>query len=473
MTEDPQERFKEILGEHIDQARINDEKVLVLLFGHGIETSLDFSYYDWRSKIPEVPDIKSMVKSLVVGETKDVDIMVAAPSFYQGGWVYHPISMSRNSAAVHSRESSSSFKAGPSTRVMASVFTYPCMYKMTNKIEDDDDASDYEEMDEDEVNRYMELQQESNYDLLSYVHNILVTHDINDRIMHEFTFTALEDNWWHPRTGIPLDELQKQWNSLEDCDRDESFHPGDLRNSDPTVTAEQRAEFDALFKQYKEHEAGRQSEELDKRYDARKAVLGKRTFSAFEVRGGSMETLCRRAMSMHKMHHQNHPGFDDCASNYLINHTLRELADLTGSLSWNDEHLVLEAHDELDYRLSQIFLADRYLDALGMELPSGKTCPEFIEWKHDRVYSQSKRQERDVIYQTLHATGFGMLFPRHAPPGPRIDHNKACHFMLAAIFLSDLRLCTMKERLEALIKGMDRSVTETSNAMKQYGHPLA
>lgn len=79
MKECPQERFK-ILGEHIDQARLNDEKVLVFLFSHGIETSLDFSYYDWRSEIPEVPDIKSMVKALVRGETKYVGIMVAAPS---------------------------------------------------------------------------------------------------------------------------------------------------------------------------------------------------------------------------------------------------------------------------------------------------------------------------------------------------------------------------------------------------------
>jgi hypothetical protein len=101
-----------------------------------------------------------------------------------------------------------------------------------------------------------EEQEKAVGEFISFIHRVLVSSDIPDRI-HEFDFAPQErgrwEEQWQSRTGFPLDELEKYWNSFQDWPRDESFHQGDVRNCDPKVTSEQRAEFEDFFQQYKNH----------------------------------------------------------------------------------------------------------------------------------------------------------------------------------------------------------------------------
>ena len=81
------------------------------------------------------------------------------------------------------------------------------------------------------------------------IRDVIISRIIPDE-PHEFSFSAHQDAW-KTRLGTSLEDLESRWGQLRDWPRDESFHPGDPRNTDPAVTAKERAEFQLFFQKYK------------------------------------------------------------------------------------------------------------------------------------------------------------------------------------------------------------------------------
>jgi hypothetical protein len=135
--------FKEALKDHIEQARVNDEKVLVLMVGHGFETSIDFDFPRFMSKVDQVPDIKSFIRSLNLGEEgKMLDVMIITAACYSGGWICNPISSPETPVAGAETDSRSCLATGSSRHISASMFTHPITDRMKQGLVDLEDSDD-------------------------------------------------------------------------------------------------------------------------------------------------------------------------------------------------------------------------------------------------------------------------------------------------------------------------------------------
>lgn len=66
-----------------------------------------------------------------------------------------------------------------------------------------------------------------------------------------------------------------------------------------------------------------------------------------------------------------HPGDINVVLNYYLHYRIE---DLVSGKYWNDEEVLTEILDELEYRLDMIRFADRYVEYLGLSGPKGQKC---------------------------------------------------------------------------------------------------
>ena len=313
--------------------------------------------------------------------------------------------------------------------------------------------------DEGEEEDLLPEQEESYAEFARSVYNTLLQ-DVDRRgYEHEFTFKAQDDAWsmcWRERTGIPLADFEERWNSLPDWEADQTLHPGDPQNRDPSVTKQQR-------KEYLELEAKPQEGTTYKKTISgslgRGQLLGKRQRQSSDLYGGDLAGLKEEVKVQAKDYLSSYQGFDDTGEDGQLHDALHEI--LRGRLE-SAEALEF-AHAALKNRMTQIAMADHYLSI--MELPPPKDCSCFDydvkNWaggiprpKHGALTEMFR--ERTVLFPTpISEVDNGRTFAK-----PR-------EYLIAAFHFANVSKQAVVEKLDILVELVENDVERTKESIKR------
>lgn len=222
---------------------------------------------------------------------------------------------------------------------------------------------------------------------------------------HEMAFSAQDDDWeanWKARSGIPLAQFKQIWDKLPTFAKDPSLHPGDTENTDPLVSAADRAEFLNLRAKGLAIPAGTGASG-----SAEKGTLAgqKRTASGAFGSSADSEKLHGIVCELAKYFFNSFPGPDNVACNIGISWPLNILEG-----KHKDLQQLEKSHEVLRYRIGQMQDADSYVEYLGLPLPGGRLCHEFdYTTFSDDFYSNKARQK--AVQKALAGVKLRDLFP--------------------------------------------------------------
>lgn len=232
-------QFLEILKQECETAKKNNEKVLILMFGHGglefFGGGPDIAYFTFGE---DYLDIKSFVRALLRKKPRsflrepddlDVDITLVTMACYSGQFlVQKNLNLTGFAACDPERLNSSWRYSGSTGRASGSMYASAIARRLVK-------GCVAESPEEHETMRGL---QEG---ILTALYDIDKTAH-----MRKPVFKAKDDRWgdpWDLRTGIPLANCSARWDNLRDYDRDSSLHVGDPLNRDPHVPQIYRDQF--------------------------------------------------------------------------------------------------------------------------------------------------------------------------------------------------------------------------------------
>ena len=274
---------------------------------------------------------------------------------------------------------------------------------------------------------------------------------------HEISFEAQDDAWamcWRERTGIPLVSFKKRWEQLKDWTADATLHPRDPQNRDPHATEEQRAEYVRLKDL---HEGKKASSGLGAlgASQASGSVLKKRKTSG--LYGGSAKSLISIVSTSASEYLESYKGHDDSADNGALHNLLRRIQ------SGQEEDIaeVEHAHKALEYRMSQMSIADRYLQLMEVPAPKGQQCHEYeINYKDYMDIGKEKySQISELIWERI------VLFPMPVEDQGRPFH-KPREYLVSAFHHAGTSKDDVIKKLDFLAASIDREVEQQKEIVK-------
>ncbi|KAL2054776.1 hypothetical protein ABVK25_005080 [Lepraria finkii] len=311
--------FMRQVKEDCQAAEKAGEHVLLLMFGHGVKELSGIELGDGYAKVLKFKEFQSALSKTTAKVT------LLTTHYYADRWIFNPdINISA----------------------------------MTNKKLDDPETDE---------------QEESIAELSKVVHKILLS-DV-DRLghVHDMSFRAQDDTWsmcWRERTGIPLGRFEERWNQLPDHDADATLLPGDPFNRDPHVTEKQRARYLEEEKLDKEQNLQDSRREFG-RYEAVRSALGRRKPST--LFGGSLESMIRPVSVRGPEYINCYKGNDDTGNDGALHNMIR----LIQSGQITEQPCVQEVLNSIEYRMNQMFTAEKYLDVMDVPAPDGQQCHEY------------------------------------------------------------------------------------------------
>ena len=149
------------------------------------------------------------------------------------------------------------------------------------------------------------------------------------------------------------------------------MHPGDPLNRDPWVTEEQLADYLQLRADAKAKGKQIASSTGVEMHVATGSVLGKRKTSA--LYGGTDRGLLSMVSSIGAEYLRSHAGIDDSGVDGALHSTLRWILD-GGEINMDR---VEKTHKALEYRMTQMSTADRYVGMMDIAAPKGQLFCEY------------------------------------------------------------------------------------------------
>jgi len=423
-------------------AHENKRNVLILMFGHGDSRHNGIDIGELIMKTLKIKDLKKNLKGF-----SDARITILSTACFSGGWSCIPDLgdvTSTMMAAGKEKPSKSwnySFSYG---RASGSMFTTAVVSKLTSL----SPGISLPEAAEDE-NYPVEKReaQEGTYgDFCSTIFEALLR-DIDRRgLEHEITFSAQGDSWnscFSQRVGIPLEDFKARWEALPVFPQDTRMHPGNWTNRDPHVGSQAAKEYMEI--RSKATVTGSEAMATE----ASGTVLGKRKTSA--LYGGEPNALLRQVSRVGQEYLNSYTGFDDSGDDGALHNLLHRIIHGLET----DEAQLERAWLNIRYRMDQMSIADRYVEALGIQPPLGQQCHEWDSYRHS-YKEKSKSDERYNIKRMIF-DDYGVLFSSPSEDQGR-PFYKGIDYVVAAIQQSGLSKPQMQAKLKELEKLVDAEV---------------
>lgn len=430
-----------------------NENVILLVFAHGDLRNNGIYLGEGSSDISKVFTFKRLVREL--RDTK-VKVCLISTACYSGGWCCQPDLQLTGFTATGSREEHKSLswaKSGSSGRYCGSVFAANiagCLIKgwLSEDVDDDDSLT--------------EVQGMSLAALDSTVHRSLL--EMHDRRGYEhcMSFSAQDDTWsmhWQQRTGLPLSNFAQRWNDLPDYPKDPTLHPGDPLNRDPTVSQEVRNEFQRLEQAHRASGGGPthlpSSQAGASQSLGSQNILGKRKFSS--LYGGSVEAMRSQVFTIGDQYMQSNKLMDAAAKNHAL-HSL--LSDIFSGKNDNPQDFE-SALIQLEYRMSVMSTADRYLELMEVPYPNGQQCYEYDEMDSYKWTSPDDGEISEMLRERA-----DVLFPRPVEE-QGLWFGKGVTYLAKAFVIAGLSKAVIQQKLDALVVIIQRDIEEQLRIVKE------
>ena len=449
------EKFRSKIRSECRAAEKDKGNVLILIFAHGFLH--DYGVEIGTGRKLTVHHFRNIVKEF------NVPITLLSTACYSGGWACSPeLNISAITAAGPDLPSRSWTKSHSLGRYAGSMFATAIIEKLktignTNKIlgetdEDDDDDGEQKSPTDQQYENMAEFDGSCYESLLR---------DTDRRgYEHEMAFSAEDDAWemcWSQRTGIPLADYEKRWNDLRTYPFDPRWlHPGDPFNRDPHITADQEAEFIELRDE--------RNEELKRKgKNATTSTVFERVGNTPQKRktsgmyGGTVQGLTSMVISLGADYLNSYKGNDDAGNDLALHGAIHNIqAGLVGNVK-----IIEQTLRALEYRMSTMSMADKYLEDMVVPAPSNQSCFEFD------VRNVSKKVGQDKYLSIIQMIcDRKVLFPEPLEHQGRVFY-KGHIYLVVAFHEANTSKAEVEEKLDALAEKVDEELELQKDIVKR------
>ncbi|KAF2710540.1 hypothetical protein K504DRAFT_264762 [Pleomassaria siparia CBS 279.74] len=315
-------------------AKDNEQPLLVMIFGHGVEGSHEIllGENDPRNWL----NMKAFREA--VGD--DVHVTLVTTACFSGGWcVNADLKFTTLAAAGPKRQSSSWNESASIGRYCGSIYSSALMRAWRDEAEKAQTSSSASTSEP----------TEATYSAFAEaVYDTLYTRIDRLASCHSLRFSAQEDDWeraWGARTGVPLINFQEQWDTLKTV-----APTADLTrsvNRDPSNELE------------------------DYSADTASLVADKRSL---QIRYGSLRSAKNRVKSVAQTYLKSFPYESNISCNTMLHGRLRRLLNGTTTPDWDSLQAIMVP---LEFRISLSLMSTILLKRVGISLPLGSECMEF------------------------------------------------------------------------------------------------
>jgi hypothetical protein len=359
------DRFLITVKEECEAAVKNNQDVLLLVFGHGDESTYGVTIGSNAVKTfheNTAPQLKINRLKLAVG--KEARCTLLMTSCYSGGWAMRPDLNLTIIAAAGLKKESLSWNKRSSLRFSGSIVASAiCKAIFETELKDAENIGkpgmDDEELRDTET--YAEM------GCLIYDH-LKQTDRLHDQ--HHISFAAQDDEWtkaWRARTGIPLSFFKQRWEEL-------SIIPA---QADAFTNRDPSSPFKGSFNL------------------ASLSFGGSRTESTMPLRPTmTLPQMYNLTRAWAAGYENSFPGADNVSSNTAFHADVRDL--LSGKDRYeNRMDDLLDLGSTLSYRLDSMAYATYYKDVLGLDYPDCNAC-EIESWTNP-LYESNQQEAKEKI----------------------------------------------------------------------------
>ena len=465
-------RFREQVKSQCSAAAAAGETVLLMLFGHGEKDTAGI-YLGEKNTTFKPKQLKLQLKGL------DVNVTLLTTQCYGGGWACLPaLNLTTMAAAGRTQISKAWRYSGSCGRACGSMFATAIINKLTMNPHTNwplGEEADDDDNDKGPCEDWTGEQHDSYASFCKAVYESLLR-DVDRRGMeHEVTFSAQDDAWtmcWGNRTGIPLENFQQRWNTLDEYPADATLHPGDPFNRDPNVSQELREEYKQLWRVEKKRLQALPAVIMPSAPgEATGSVLGKRKMSGRY--GGNVDSLIDTVKVIGADYLRSYPGGEDSGNSGGLHYNIVRIIEGEEK----DQTVVEEQLRHIQFRMEQQAAADRYLEMMQIPPPDNLSCCDFIT--HKAISCIPIRKFQWMIEKVCHRN---ILFP--TPTDEQgYDFDKGPFYVMIAFHLAGTKddeivakLCdliaTVEEELDqqkALLKRDPEVTSKRQKLFKAFG----
>ncbi|KAI9811819.1 MAG: hypothetical protein M1832_000672 [Thelocarpon impressellum] len=456
--------FLDALRRENELSMRNNEPLLLLVFGHGLEETSAV----WLAANPDPAEMVrspesdqhrwlhiSEVKAIVASNPK---VTLFSTACYSGGWAVTPdLSISALTAAGPAQQSESCCESGSTGRCCGSIFMSAFVEAAKQEAENMSAAEQNVaavgpagKSTSDAVKR----ETAATYaDFVGSIHDALVTRVDRFGTGHQIQFSAQEDDWENSasgRSGIPLRTFAERWAQLEM--RAPTMDPNASSNRDCSVDA---AAVDTAPVDLNSLTAARRSTSTT-------------TLGHLHARfGGFIPSARSMVRQLAMVYLASHPGRPTLPGNGGPSGDCKMLAqNNAATIDWDWNRLEgLFSH--LEYRLSAIKAATEFLRQADIPLPDGLECERFDQETYSRSSEVLSKYElwTDLLWEVKRDDA---ILPKCALSPWRF--LKPYEYIAAAIFkLPVAGLDEARPMLERLRAVATRTMEMQSRSLERTG----
>ena len=404
---------KEIRYQCAEAAKANSpDDLLVLISGHGDMLNKGIGVGAGPSRWLDIVTLKDIFK----GTKCKVSFLTSA--CFSGGWTCHPIiSLSAPNLAIVGGQSAGHMY----TLVVIDELTRdPATGRSIMDIQDEnnDDILDFTDKQDDA----WEESREAIY------HNLLGGVDGRD-IEDGFSFEARDDAW-DERKGVNLAKLKARWDTLQDWRDNQIAEDWDAERTVLRPLEDRNSVwYSGKYFKYDDVEADASSS----------SNVGKTR----GIYGGTLTVLIKVIQVLSQQYLASYQGSEDtgadgglCGSLWgVFNGRERNVSNLEGIL------------DALQYRMTQMTMADEYLEFMGIPPPKGQACHAY----------DTRKIEKEVGGKKFSANWQIVLDRSVLSPQPYGSHqghgfDKGSRYLIAAFYYAGVDRKIMIEKLDELAR---------------------
>ncbi|KAL8782335.1 MAG: hypothetical protein Q9213_005456 [Squamulea squamosa] len=446
-------RVQTIIKSECVAAEKLNENVLVLMFAHGTDTNA-IELGGTKIKF-ELKNMKFALKGL------KTPVTLITTQCYGGGWACTPMLNISAMTAAGAKDTSRSWRqSGSCGRYCGSMFVTALVDKLIEDLKTGKPLMDVEDGEDGSVAKPPTQEQWETYSELCYTVFKSVLEDVDRRgYKHEFSFSAQDDAWdmcWRERTGIPLWKYKETWDRLDNWEADQTLHRGDPLNRDPRVTDEERKEYATLRDEYLANDPNFKGKAKAGSIEATGSVLGKRKTSG--LYGGGMSSLLAMIKKCGVEYLRTYPGHDDTGDDGALHGHIRWiLADRPVTIEVAERTL-----RQIQYRMEQQAMADRYLEVMDLAPPLGQPCSDFdIRLVRKNVDSKMYNGLKEMIEARP------ILFPWPNLQDQGRPFNKGRDYLIAAFAKANTLPKEAIQKLDGLVAAVHQGLELSREFHKQ------
>jgi hypothetical protein len=380
------QRFIHHLEQEVDQAQRNNQKILLLMFGHGNEETKGVYLYKEQFLVKEF--------RAIVGEK--VEATIISTACFSGGWsVRRDIDKTTFAAAGEKNESLSWTSSTSVGRYCGGIYTSALIKAWQNEAERAEKTSD--------TLPPKPEQERTQKEFASGVFQTLTEIDRKWK-KHEIRFSVENDMWgsgWSQMSTLPMISFQQRWDSLEEV----------LPTADPTSWLNRDPAAASVFT------------------SSQSSASSDSDLSDLFYRTGSMPAAWTMLKRQAQQYLDSHPGSDESANN-KIHGFLRRL--LEGRAPRTEKNL-RAVGEVLAFRMGLSAIATEMVQVAGMGLPSGKVCSKFSVGAWERLCEKNPNHRISKAYTLATDLIFSNVLPDPVAREQGERWNKPHRYIAAAI----------------------------------------